>query len=196
MRKDIEVCAGVPSNRHSTTVITSQQLLQRIDRRIFRGALLFQAVRDMAIAPDPEINDNQPRRRMAGVYNRYRRSVANWISAILRTAGLWEGGVSERESIDAIRRTMTDDGDPATMTPLVWAASLLTADDRGDLPGIAAGLNMVDGSPPVRAACRLVPMMTDSAVRAPSAPLPRAYVLSAIVPAGSHPSLGSGVLKE
>ena len=39
-------------------------------------------------------------------------------------------------------------------------------------------------------------MMTDSAVRAPSAPLPRAYVLSAIVPAASRPSPGSGVLKE
>ena len=111
----------------------------------------------MAIAPDPEIDDNQPRRRMAGVYNRYRRSVANRISAILWTAGLWEGGVSVCESIDAVRRTTTDDGDPATMTPLVWAASLLAADDRGDLPGIAAGLNMVDSSPPVRGACRRGP---------------------------------------
>ena len=120
-------------------------------------AVLFQAVRDMAIAPDPEIDDNQPRRRMAGVYNRYRRSVANRISAILWTAGLWEGGVSVCESINAVRRTTTDDGDPATMTPLVWAASLLAADDRGDLPGIAAGLNMVDSSPPVRAACRRGP---------------------------------------
>ena len=39
-------------------------------------------------------------------------------------------------------------------------------------------------------------MMTDSAVRAPLAPLPRAYVLSAIVPAASRSSPGSGVLKE
>lgn len=118
-------------------------------------AVLFQAARDMAIAPDPEIDDSQPRRRMAGAYIRYRRSVANRISAILWMTGLWEGGVSVHESIDAIRRATADDGDPATMTPLVWAASLLAADDRGDLPGIAAGLNMVDGSlPPLHAACR------------------------------------------
>ncbi len=118
-------------------------------------AVLFQAARDMAIAPDPEIDDSQPRRRLAGAYLRYRRSVANRISAMLWMAGLWEGGVSVHESIDAIRHTTADEGDPAIMTPLVWAVSLLAADDRGDLPGIAAGLNMVDGSPsPPRAACR------------------------------------------
>ena len=118
-------------------------------------AVLFQAARDMAITPDPEIDDSQPRRRMAGAYIRYRRSVANRLSAILWMAGLWEGGVSVHESIDAIRRATADDSDPAAMTPLVWAASLLAADDRGDLSGIAAGLNMVDGpTPPVRAGSR------------------------------------------
>ncbi len=39
-------------------------------------------------------------------------------------------------------------------------------------------------------------MMTDSAARVPSIPLPRAYALSAIMPADSRPLPGRSVLKE